>query len=171
MAPQWSPAVEFNYQQWIGIFPEFSAVSEALADQYWMLAGFYCANRFQGVVPTWMLPTLLNFLTAHLAWLFAPRDADGNPASTGSNGSPLVGRIVSANEGSVSVAVQWDPTGSPSETFFIQTKYGAAFWAATAQFRTARYIARPTRVADGVFPYGRATGYFPFSGGSTPLGE
>jgi hypothetical protein len=167
----YQPAATFNYQKWVTLFPQLSAISEAMAQEYWNLSSLYCANKFNSVVPQWILPTLLNFLTAHLALLFSPVDDDGNPATTGQPGSPLVGRIVSANEGSVSVAVQWDPSGSPSESFFIQTKPGSAFWAACAQFRTFRYVARPTRVADGVFPYGRATGYFPSSGGSTPLGE
>jgi hypothetical protein len=94
-------------------------------------------------------------LTAHIAWLNAPRDADGNPASTGSPASPIVGRINSASEGSVSVQADiGDATaGSPSQPWYMQTRYGAAYWAATAQYRTARYVANPVFVPGPGYPF------------------
>ena len=109
-------------------------------------------------------------LTAHLAWLYAPRDANGNPASTGQIAPPLVGRISTASEGSVSVSTELTSSGSPSEAFFSQTKYGLSFWQATAQFRTARYAARPLVIDNrgnlrGPYPWNQTNGYPPWGWG------
>lgn len=144
------PAVVFNYAVWVARYPEFSAVSEPLAQAYFNEAGLYLANKgWIAALPT--APTLFNMLTAHLAWLYAPRDLNGNPSSTGTVAPPLVGRISSASEGSVSVSTELTSSGSPSEGFFTQTKYGLSFWQATAQFRQALYVARPTFVAGPIF--------------------
>lgn len=148
-----TPAVTFDYAVWVARYPEFSAVSEPLATAYFGEAGLYCENVTSNpAFPAGVLPTLLNMLTAHIAWLNAPRDANGNPASTGQPAPNLVGRINSAAEGSVNVGLEWKGSGSPSEDWFTQTKYGAAFWQASAQFRTARYVAHPTIVAGGAYP-------------------
>lgn len=148
-----TPAVTFDYATWITRYPEFVNVAQPLAQEYFNEAGLYCANDTCN--PAFcILSTLLNMLTAHIAWLNAPRDASGNPSSTGTLPAPaIVGRISNASEGSVSVAAEYESSGSPSDAFFTQTKYGAAFWQATAQFRTMRYGARPTIVVDGIFPY------------------
>ena len=37
--------------------------------------------------------------------------------------------------------------------WFVQTKYGAAYWAATARYRTARYYPGPQ-------PFGRGAGFY-----------
>ena len=62
--------------------------------------------------------------------------------------------ISNASEGSVSVQTEWNAGSNQDdiEAFLIQTKYGAAYWAMTAQFRTARYMARPTIVAGAPYP-------------------
>lgn len=146
-------AVEFNYANWIARYPEFTAVNSTLAQAYFDEASLYCWNNSSN--PAFgddVLPTLLNMLTAHIAWMNAPRDALGNPASSGQPASSIVGRISSASEGSVSVQAEWKGSGSPSEEWYLQTKYGAAYWAATAQYRTARYAAQPTIVPGGAFP-------------------
>jgi hypothetical protein len=145
-------AVVFNYAIWIARYPEFANVSPDLAAAYFDEAGLYWTNRgWQASLS--IAPTLLNMLTAHIAWLYAPRDGgQGNPSSTGQGASQLVGRISSAVEGSVNVSTELTASGSPSEAFFSQTKYGLSFWQATAQFRTARNAARPTIVANGMFP-------------------
>ena len=144
--------VTFNYSAWVARYPEFSAVSGPLAQAYFDEASLYFANcGWTASLPS--APTLLNMLTAHIAWLYAPRDANGNPSSTGQIAPPLTGRISTASEGSVSVTTELTASGSPSEAFFTQTKYGFSFWQATAQYRTFRYSPRPTRVVDGVFPF------------------
>lgn len=145
--------IVFNYDVWVARYPEFVNISEPIAQSYFDEAGLYFANC-GWTASLSIAPTLLNMLTAHIAWLYAPRDASGNPASTGAPASPLVGRISNATEGSVSVTTELDLAGSasPSQAFFMQTKYGMSFWQATAQFRTARYMAQPTIVANGVYP-------------------
>lgn len=155
--------VTFDYDYWVAAYPEFAACSPAQGQSYFDRACAFFDNTICNpavVVGESVFRTLFYMLTSHIAWLSAPRDANGNPSATGVPASPLVGRLNSAGEGSVNVGVEWNGSGSPSEAWFIQTKYGAEFWAATAQFRTFRYSARPTIVATGIFP-----GYWPFAAG------
>jgi hypothetical protein len=151
--------VIFDYSAWVATFPEFTNVNSAQAQMYFDIATLYFANcGWTAAIK--IAPTLLNLLTAHIAWLLSPRDASGNPSSTGTQEAPqIVGRISSAGEGSVNVSVELTPSGSPSEAFFAQTKYGYAFWAACAPLRTFQYAARPTRVLNGPFPYGYGNRY------------
>jgi hypothetical protein len=151
-------AVTFNYATWVARYPEFAAVSEPFAQAYFDESGLYCANvESNPAFADGTLSVLLNMLTAHIAWLSAPRDLNGNPASSGSPPSQIVGRISSASQGSVSVSTEYgDVTGgSPSQAWYMLSQYGAQFWAATAKFRTARYSARPLCVPGTGFP-----GYF-----------
>ena len=151
-------AVTFNYANWVAAFPTFANVSQAAAQGFFDIATLYYANcGWTGSLP--QAPALLNLLVCHIAFLLSPRDANGNPSSTGTQPAPtIVGRISSAGEGSVNVGVELNPSGSPSEAFFSQTQWGLMFWQATAQFRTARYVARPTIVVNGIFP--AFPGYF-----------
>lgn len=143
--------VQFSYDAWIQQFPEFSAVSDTDANLYFGFATLYFDNAGW---PTTVAnaPLLLNLLTAHIAWLFAARDSNGNPASGGSQPAPaLVGRIDSATEGSVSVQTDYDANkGGPNAQWYNQTRYGAMYWAATAMFRTAFYV--PPGVTVGPVP-------------------
>ena len=83
----------------------------------------------------------------------------GSASGTTAGPSPLVGRITSATEGSVSVSTQFDvPPGSAQ--WFAQTLYGAEFWTATAAYRTMRYLPSPARNMDPYAPLGwRGAGY------------
>lgn len=150
--------VTFDFATWTAEYPEFAAVSPAQGQAWFNRAGLYFENDTCNpayAVGATLFQTLYYLLTSHVAWLSALRDANGVPAATGQPPSPIVGRISTASEGSVSVSAEWKGSGSPSEEWFIQTKYGAEFWAATAQFRTARYAARPTLIAGPRFvPYG-----------------
>lgn len=142
-----SPAVTFNYAVWVARYPEFSSVSQDLAQSYFDEAGLYCENTTDNrAFCLGILPTLLNMLTAHIAAM--------NSGINGQPASPIVGRISGATEGSVSVQAEYDSSGSPSEAWYTQTKYGAAYWAATASFRTAIYSAQPTVVFNGAYPGG-----------------
>lgn len=145
------PAVNFNYSTWVLRFPEFSGVSNELAQLYFDEASMFIRNTIWNIVPQWMLPTLLNLMTAHLAWLYAPRDADGNPATTGAIASPITGQITNAAEGSVNVAAKANSLNTAE--WYAQTKYGYEFWQATAGFRTMQYSPRKTRVASTIFPF------------------
>lgn len=148
------PPVTFDPTAFVARYPEFAPLTMDQLQAYFNEACLYCANNTcNPAFADGTLATLLNMLTAHVAWLNAPRDGNGNPAATGQPAAPIVGRISSANQGSVSVQADMGDTnaGSPSQAWYMQTKYGAAYWAATAQYRTARYSARPTFVPSGIY--------------------
>ena len=150
--------VTFNYGTWVAMYPLFATLTQEQGVAYFNLATLICANSSTNPINRdGNLAALLYLLTCHFAWLNCPKDPSGNPAATGSAASPLVGRISNATEGSVSVATEWNAgSGSDLEAFLTQTQWGAAYWAATAQYRTARYLARPTRVINGLgFGLGR----------------
>ena len=137
--------VASDYTLWSLRYPEFGNgnVSEPLFNLYWAEAAMYCANDDCALIPadpTTYQPRLniLNALTAHVAAL--------NATVAGQAPSPLVGRIASAGEGSVNVAVELDTPQSAA--YFTQTKYGLAAWQMMASFRTARYCASPGRFAQ-----------------------
>jgi len=161
--------VTFDWQWWSLRYPELSEwVSPGMAQNYFDIATLYLDNN-DGGVPTsaqndlwWSLglmgypsvgipvqniksrQILLGLLTAHIAALNAP--LNGNAAST------LVGRITSATEGSVSVSVAY-PEVAGAE-WFNQTRYGAMFWTATKQYRTAQYFPGPGAACGRRWPFG-----------------
>jgi len=146
--------VNFDYTTWVTRYPEFASpggaqpVAESLAQQYFNEATIYQANNGAGPVSnaTTQL-TLLNMLTAHIAALNAA-SAGGVPAS------PIVGRVNTASEGSVSVGAENNyPPGTVQ--WYQQTKYGSAWWAATAQYRTMRYRPGPVMGVPANQSYGR----------------
>ena len=140
--------VQFDYGAWSALYPELAAgVSQPQAQQYFNLATAIHRNDGGGPVndPVQQL-SLLNMVTAHIAALFAPPTAGQQPNN-------LVGRINSASQGSVSVQAAYSNNVSEQQAWFIQTKYGAMYWAAAAPFRTMRYV--PSVCRRGVVgPYG-----------------
>lgn len=135
--------VTFDPAAWKARYPEFAQVPDLTATAYFNEATIYCRNDCSPVDPT-TLAVFLNMLTAHIAAL--------NYAFNGSPSSPIVGRISDATEGSVHVATQNDYAPGTVQ-WYQQTKYGSAYWAASAAFRTMRYVANPTRVGlSGVYP-------------------
>jgi Protein of unknown function (DUF4054) len=160
-----TPVVTFNFETWTSMFPEFSALTPTQGAAYFARAGLICGNEASNPINCdGNLSPLLYLLTSHIAWLSCPKDGNGNPAATGTPASQLVGRISNASEGSVSVQTEWNRSNPSSlEAYLIQTKYGAEYWAQTAQYRTARYLARPTIVVNGAYPaiYPGFGPYFP----------
>lgn len=113
-------------------YPEFATVADALLGAYFVESTAYLNNTDSSIVTDVVLRSmLLNMLTAHVAAM--------NSGVNGQAASGLVGRVSSASEGSVSVSVDAGPV-SGSSAWFMATRYGAAFWNATARFRTMRYI-------------------------------
>lgn len=144
-----------NYAAWSTLFPEFSNVSAPQYAMYFDLATQYCRNDGCGPVSTVAIQTrLLNLMTAHIAFIFA-----GDSRSDGASG--LVGRINSATEGSVSVGAEM-PGANANSAWYLQTKYGAAFWQATAVYRTARYRRGPPNMGAVVGIY-NPLGLFPIN--------
>jgi len=125
--------VAFNYKTWTARYPEFASVNEPLAQQYFNEATVYHANDGTGRVnnATRQL-IMLNMMTAHIAALYAVVD--------GKAPSPLVGKINSATEGSVSVSVA--PGGGTPDAYrewLMQTKYGASYVSAATFARMPVY--------------------------------
>jgi hypothetical protein len=145
--------VTFDYAKWIARYPEFAQsggtqpVTPAQAQAFFDEASLYMRNDGGGPVSSAVTQLLLmNMVTAHVAALNANL-ANGQPTS------PLVGRISNASEGSVSVAVEFSP--EVAAQWFNQTKYGAAFWAATKAYRMAVYVPGPrARRIGGYGGYG-----------------
>jgi len=141
-------AVTFDYKAWAARYPELSrSVTDVQAQAYFNEACLYCDNTECSPVRDDSVggqrSMFLNMITAHIAAL--------NASANGVDASPLVGRIASATEGSVTVQTdnQYPPGGAQ---WFQQTKYGAAFFAASAQFRTMFRVPGYSRPAD---PYRR----------------
>ena len=137
-------AVAFDYSLWSVRYPELSAsVGPTLAQLYFNEAGLYCDNSDASPISDDSVggerSMFLNMLTAHIAAL--------NASINGQPSSPLVGRVSSATQGSVSVSTdnQYLPG---SVQWYQQTKYGAAFWAATAKYRTFFYVCGHPRTVD-----------------------
>jgi hypothetical protein len=113
-------------------YPEFNALTSPVLAAYFTEATIYLNNtETSPVTDEAQRAILLNMLVAHIAFL--------NSSSSANSG--LVGRIASATEGSVSVTTDVGPmTGS--QAWFMQSRYGAAYWQATAPYRTFRYAPR-----------------------------
>jgi hypothetical protein len=139
-------AVVFNYSSWAIRYPELALwVTEPMAQAYFSEACLYCDNTAASpITDETIRATLLNMTVAHIAALNAP--LNGQASST------LVGRINNTTEGSITVATENKyPEGTVQ--WWQATKYGAAFWAATVQYRRMFYIAQPYRYVDPYSPY------------------
>lgn len=125
----------FDYALWAARYPELAPkVAEPLAAAYFLEAGLYLDNTDASLVADASVRLLyLNMLVAHIAAL--------NGASP-AGAAGAVGRISSVTQGSVSTSFDYSiPAGSGA--WYAQTKYGAAYWAATAQYRTMQYLPGP----------------------------
>ena len=126
--------VAFDPTGFLARYPEFASVNQATLGAYFNEATIYLNNTDASPVTDGSVgglrSTLLNMLTAHIAKLNAT--VDGNAPSD------LVGRVDQATQGSVSVHADMGQVPG-SAAWYMQTKYGAAYWAATAAYRTMRY--------------------------------
>jgi hypothetical protein len=113
-------------------YPEFSTVNTQLLGLYFGDAGMYLDNSNSGIPQLDVRASLLYMLTAHITAL--------NAGVNGEAASPLVGKITQATEGSVSVTSEYATNMPSSMAWFTQTRYGAAFWQASARYRTFRYV-------------------------------
>jgi hypothetical protein len=127
--------VDLDIQGFRAAFPELASLSDAQLGVYWKMAQSYCDNTPSSVITDWSpggdRETCLRLMVAHIATLFG-----FGPQGDGRAG--LVGRIASASQGSVSVAVEMP--SSPNAAWYMQTQYGAMFWQLTAPYRTMHYF-------------------------------
>ena len=126
-------AVAFNLANWQALYPEFSStVNSTNAPLFFTLACQYLNNTDSSPVGDLIQrEQLLWMLVAHIAALRVGLNAAA--------ANQLVGRISQATEGTVTV--QTDMGVVPNTAaWYMQTKYGADFWAMTAPFRQFRYF-------------------------------
>lgn len=151
-------SVTIDYDAWIAQNPAMAQIGEQAFAGVWLpLASLWFDTiGWPGSLP--QAPALLGLLTAHVAYLFSMRDAQGRPSDAGTVPPPvLVGRISSASQGSVSVQAEFEANQNPSASWYLQSPYGAAYWQATSQFRTGFYVGGPQRArraaaASYIFP-------------------
>ena len=154
-------AVVFDPAAFTAAYPEFSGFTTAVLDQAFAVASLYCDNTDNSVVTDLTLrTTLLWLLTAHVLKLFYGTNGVVNGTTVVTAPSELVGRLETAKEGSVLARADMGPS-SASAAWYNQTRYGAAYWALTVPFRTARYVpftTFPTNLpgpTPAIWPYGR----------------
>lgn len=134
--------VIFDPAAFIVRFPEFSTVSTSVLTSLFGEATLLLDNTECSPIPQIEQRTpLLWLLTAHLTAL--------NVGVNGAAPTPLVGRINTASEGSVSVGAEYGPPSGTS-AWYLQTKYGAEYWQLTASIRTMRYV--PGFSRSSMFP-------------------
>lgn len=114
-------------------YPEFTTVSDPLLQAYFdeVTLAYLDNTEASRVQQVEQRSVLLNMLVAHVAAL--------NAVVNGQAPSPLVGRVNTATEGSVSVGTDMG-TVPFTAAWFQQTRYGSSFWQASAQFRTMQYV-------------------------------
>jgi hypothetical protein len=151
----------FVYANWITRYPEFTAVSEPVAQGYFDLATIYWRNDGTSPNNDPVPPAtnssqgmLLNLLTAHIAAMRSQSQGSQTPGGAQDANTP-VGRISQATQGSVSVTTELNLEPGQA-AWFSQTKYGMDFWQATAAWRTMRY--KQGALQPGGLGYG---GYYP----------
>jgi hypothetical protein len=128
-------AVIFVPADFKAAYPEFSAVTDAALNAYFVRAQMFLANEDCPIQDEAKRLQLFWLLVAHIAQLAGALNPGGIPGP--------VGRTASASEGSVSVSLEYH--AGMGSAWFTQTGYGAQFWQATAYLRSFRYVARPTR--------------------------
>lgn len=134
--------VVFDPTAFVVRYPEFATVQAALPALFGeatLILDNTVASPIQQIEQR---TPLLWMLTAHLAAL--------NLGVNGQAPSPLVGRVNSASEGSVSVGTDYGAQPATA-AWYLQTKYGAEYWQATAPIRTMRYV--PGMVRRPVYPF------------------
>jgi len=128
--------VQFDATAFKAQFPSFATIADGLLQFCFDLATLLLDNSACSVVQdvTKRSP-LLSLLTAHIA---AIQLGENGQQPTG-----VVGRISQADQGSVSVKSEWASQFNAHAAYYLQTKYGALYWQATAQYRSGMYFAPP----------------------------
>ena len=139
-----SGPIVFDYAQWTALFPELDGVAQPQAALYFGLATKYVANPNPYINDVEMLTTLLYLTTAHISRLLSPQVNGASVTSGSVPPSPLVGRIDSATEGSVTVSADFG-TQPANAQWWIQTTYGSFAWQLLKPFRLMRFVPAPRR--------------------------
>lgn len=139
-----SGVVAFDAAAFVVAFPAFAAYNAAhvggLQFYFDSAATLHINNTPASRVSS--LPArriLLWLVTAHLAQLAGVADA-GTPSTGAKSAGNRVGRVSSGSEGGVKADFDAG-TATASSAYWMQTQYGAQYWAATARYRSFRYSA------------------------------
>jgi hypothetical protein len=126
--------VQPNYQLWAKRYPEFGErVDQDLFTMYWNEASLFSRNDGGGPISdSNVQQVIMNMATAHIAHLNAPIENEAAPNA--------VGRVKSFTQGSITVDLEMKQPEGGTEDWWKQTRYGAAWWAATASVRTMDYV-------------------------------
>lgn len=132
-----SAVAVFVYADWIARYPELANTGQNLAPLYFAEAGLYLNNTGWGgrVCDSAAQTQLMYMLTAHIAFM-----NNGDITDQAASGA-VAGHMDQANQGSVAITTSIASNVPLAAAWFVQTRYGFAFWQATASFRTARFRA------------------------------
>ncbi len=121
--------VDFDIAKFRELYPNIKATNAQL-EMFFVEACMLLNNTQTSCVKNLAERELLLYLlVAHIASLQARIEA----------GNEAVGRIASASEGSVSVSLDNGPT-TLSDKWYMQTPYGAQYWALTSKYRSFLYV-------------------------------
>jgi hypothetical protein len=147
--------VVFSPTAFKAAFTSFATVADAALNLSFQLAQLQLNNTCKSrVCDVTERETLLNLLVAHIT---AMKDGENGNAPSG-----IVGQINQATQGSVSIGATVGEMVK-GQAYYMQTQWGALYWASTQKYRRAIYVPAPVVCADlGVdgIPYGG----FPGSG-------
>jgi hypothetical protein len=137
-------AIPFDYDEFISRFPEFGALPESQAQEYWDQACVMFRN--DGSSPEQdegQRRVILDVLTAHMAALFAlpPIGRGGIGAMVGVTTSKSVNGVSVGNSGLL-------PGFTGTRAWLAMTQYGLKYLALTAGYRAFHYVQGPQR-----YPY------------------
>lgn len=144
--------VQFDPAAFIVAYPEFTAIPSGALTRNFGIATLLLDNSCHSRVrDANKRETLLSILVAHVTTI-----ENGTNDGAGNVQPPLglVGRINSATEGAVTVASEFNAPPSASQAYFLQTKYGALYWATTARYRTFVYVPAPDSCDTGPLGWG-----------------
>jgi len=117
-------------------YPTINVSDEELLQDYFDEACLMVNNTDKSiVVDIGERKILLHLLMAHFATLNGFNNPAGTPSTSG-----LVGRVSSATEGSVTVSMDYGASIGEQQAYFLQTPFGADFWAKTKKYRSFRYV-------------------------------
>jgi len=120
--------VVFDSAEFRLLYPSITATDEQLV-MYFAMAETFLDNTECSVVKDLdARKTMLYLLVAHIALL----------SQQAENGSPVVGRISNATEGTVSVGLDYGTMGN-NERWYLQTPWGAMYWQLTKKYRSMVY--------------------------------
>lgn len=123
-----SGVVVFKPAEFRLLYPSITATDGQL-EMYFAMAETFLDNTDCSIVKDLdARKTMLYLLVAHIALL----------SQQAENGSPVVGRISNATEGTVSVGLDYGTMGN-NERWYLQTPWGAMYWQLTKKYRSMVY--------------------------------